>query len=111
MDEQKIVNEQDLTSFVEKQLQKCKRDAYELQAYQNISYFLGKQWIKADRTTNRLIEPIAEPWRVRFVANKIQPIVRTELAKMTKNKKNEPVKYHFTMFSYLCTQKNQSRYG
>ena len=49
MDEQKIVNEQDLTGFVEKQLQKCKRDAYELQAYQNISYFLGKQWIK-DRT-------------------------------------------------------------
>ena len=86
MDEQKIVNEQDLTSFVEKQLQKCKRDAYELQAYQNISYFLGKQWIKADRTTNRLIEPIAEPWQVRFVANKIQPIIRTELAKMTKNK-------------------------
>lgn len=86
MDEQKIVSEQDLTGFVEKQLQKCKRDAYELQAYQNISYFLGKQWIKADRTTNRLIEPIAEPWQVRFVANKIQPIVRTELAKMTKNK-------------------------
>ena len=86
MDEKKIVNEQDLTGFVEKQLQKCKRDAYELQAYQNISYFLGKQWIKADRTTNRLIEPIAEPWQVRFVANKIQPIVRTELAKMTKNK-------------------------
>ena len=26
-------------------------------------------------------------------------------------KENEPVKYHFTMFSYLCTQKNQSRYG
>lgn len=24
---------------------------------------------------------------------------------------NEPVKYHFTMFPYLCTQKNQSRYG
>lgn len=28
-----------------------------------------------------------------------------------KNRKNEPVKYHFTMFPYLCTQKNQSRYG
>ena len=86
MDEQKIVNEQDLSKFVDEQLEKCKRDAYELQAYLNISYFLGKQWIKTDRASNRLVEPPCEPWQVRFVANKVQPIVRTELAKLTKNK-------------------------
>jgi hypothetical protein len=90
MDEQTkapdIVSEDELAKYVTEQIAKCKRDAYELQAYQNISYFLGKQWIKADRTSNRLIEPPCEPWQVRFVANKIQPIVRTELAKMTKNK-------------------------
>ncbi len=27
---------------------------------------------------------------------------------MTKNKKNEPVKYHFTIYSYLCTQKTKA---
>ena len=81
-----IVEEKELAKFVGEQLTKCKRDSYELQAYQNISYFLGKQWIKADKTTNRLVEPPSEPWQVRYVANKVQPIVRTELAKMTKNK-------------------------
>ena len=25
-----------------------------------------------------------------------------------KNKKNEPVKYHFTIYSYLCTQKTKA---
>lgn len=84
--EPKIISENDLAKFVTEQLAKCKRDSYELQAYQNISYFLGKQWIKADRASNRLVEPPCEPWQVRYVANKIQPIVRTELAKMTKNK-------------------------
>lgn len=84
--QQNVVDEKELASFVEEQLQKCKRDQYELQAYLNISYFLGRQWIKADRASSRLIEPPMEPWQVRYVANKIQPIVRTELAKMTKNK-------------------------
>ena len=86
MNEQRLVNEDELAKFVDKQLEKCKRDAYELQAYLNISYYLGKQWIKTDKSSNKLVEPPAEPWQVRFVANKIQPIVRTELAKMTKNK-------------------------
>lgn len=30
---------------------------------------------------------------------------------ITKNRKNEPLKYHFTIAPYLCTQKNQSHYG
>ena len=84
--ETNIVSENELTKFVSKQLEKCKRDPYELQAYLNISYFLGKQWIKTDKASNRLVEPPCEAWQVRYVANKVQPIVRTELAKMTKNK-------------------------
>jgi hypothetical protein len=81
-----VINEEELAKFVSEQLKKCKKDAYELQAYLNISYFAGKQWVKVDRTTNRLFEPPAEPWQIRFVANYINPIVRTELAKITKNK-------------------------
>jgi len=98
VNEVKTVNENDLVKFVTDKTSKCKRDAYELQAYLNISYFLGKQWIKPDRSTNRLVEPPSEPWQVRYVANKIQPIVRTELAKMTKNK--------FTMYVNPATSDN-----
>ena len=88
MDEQtpRVMTEDELVSFVGEQLQKCKKDAYELQAYLNISYFAGKHWVKIDRSTNQLIEPPLEPWQVRFTANKVQPIVRTEMAKLTKNK-------------------------
>lgn len=86
MDEQRVLPEQEIITFVGNQLAKCKRDNYDMQAYLNISYFLGKQWVKADRTANQLIEPPLEPWQVRYVANKIQPIARTELAKLTKNK-------------------------
>lgn len=81
-----MADEKELTSFVEEQLKKCKRDDVEMQAYLNISYFLGKQWVKIDRSTRQIAEPPREPWQIRFVANKIQPIVRTELAKITKNK-------------------------
>ena len=88
MEEQtpRVVNEQELVTFVTDQLTKCKKEPYEIQAYLNISYFAGRQWVKVDRTSNQLIEPPLEPWQVRYVANKIQPIVRTELAKLTKNK-------------------------
>lgn len=83
---EKVIEEKDLVKYVEDQLCKCKKDPYELQAYVNISYFAGKQWVKIDRTSNKLFEVPQEPWQVRFVANKIQPIVRTEQAKVTKNK-------------------------
>lgn len=84
--EEKFIDEKKLVKYVDEQLGKCKKDGYELQAYLNLSYFAGHQWVKLDRTTNRLVEPTLEPWQVRFTANKIQPIVRTELAKVTKNK-------------------------
>lgn len=88
MDEQtpRTENEDELVKFVGDQLAKCRKTPYEMQAYLNISYFAGKQWVKVDSTTSRIIEPPAEPWQVRYTANYIQPIVRTELAKLTKNK-------------------------
>src|SRR5574344_231116 len=86
MDEHKMVDEKELTSFVTEQLTKCKRDDVELQSYLNISYFLGKQWVKVDKSSNQIFEPPREPWQVRMAINKVQPIVRTEYAKITKNK-------------------------
>ena len=86
MPNKKLKGEKELSTFVQEQLEKCKRDDIELQAYLNISYYLGKQWVKLDKNAGKIVEPPMEPWQVRFVANKIQPIVRTELAKITKNK-------------------------
>ena len=64
MDEHKTVDEKELTSFVTEQLTKCKRDDVELQSYLNISYFLGKQWVKVDKSSNQIFEPPREPWQV-----------------------------------------------
>ncbi len=86
MNETKTVDEKELTSFVNEQLTKCRREDIERQAYINISYFLGKQWVKVDPVSGQIAEPPKEPWQVRFSANKTQPIVRTEHAKITKNK-------------------------
>lgn len=91
----KVLNENDLVKYVKDRLSKCKKDPYELQAYLNIAYFAGKQWVAWDKQTNKLFEPAKETWQIRYVANRIQPIVRTELAKTTKNK--------FTMYVVPAT--------
>ena len=52
--------------------------------YLNVSYYMGKQWVFWNR--GRLDRPILEPWRVTLTDNRIIGIVRTELAKMTKQK-------------------------
>ena len=47
---------------------------------------MGKQWINWDPTNKRVTVAKPEPGRSQFTANRIQKIVRTELAKITKNK-------------------------
>lgn len=57
--------------------------------------FFGKQYVmwtsNLSATTNttgimRLYEPPAPPWRVRLVVNKVRPMIRRELGKLTKEK-------------------------
>lgn len=79
-DEKKLINEI---------MNKCKdidNTGYERQWYLNIAYYSGKQWLVYDNVNNRLYEPPKDPWKQRITANRIQPIVRVELAKITKNK-------------------------
>lgn len=66
------------------------RSAVEKQWYMNLAFYFGKQNIAMLTTTAaangnnfRLQVPKAPPWRVRLIANKIRPIIRTELAKCT----------------------------
>lgn len=44
--------------------------------------YVGDQWVAWDGT--QLFEPELEDWRAKVVDNRIQPAIRTEIAKMTK---------------------------
>ncbi len=63
---------------------KSARGGFEPVWYLNMAYYMGRQWVFWNR--GRLDRPILEPWRVTITDNRIQGIVRTELAKMTKQK-------------------------
>lgn len=67
------------------------RQSIEQQWYMNMAFYFGKQWVQwvASKTasatgTQVLYEPPAPRWRARLIANKIQPMVRNELTKLTK---------------------------
>lgn len=74
---------------------KCKRtrQTVERQWYVNLAFYFGKQNIQllnsaASTTGYQLHVPKAPAWRVRLIVNKIRPIIRTELAKLTSQKPN-----------------------
>lgn len=50
----------------------------------NLAYYLGEQWLYWNR--GRLDRPRLDPSRVRIVDNRILPIVRKEVARMTKQR-------------------------
>ena len=56
----------------------------EPQMFLNVAFFYGKQWVAFDGW--HLTEPDLEDWRAKLVDNRIQPVVRTEIAKMTKSR-------------------------
>lgn len=82
----------ELVAFAESCFNKAKnnRRSFERQWYLNLAFYFGRQYVQwnstALGTTNKLYEPPAPPWRVRLISNKIKPIIRAELAKITKEK-------------------------
>jgi hypothetical protein len=60
------------------------RRRFEWQVYLNLAFYAGHQWVAWDGS--RLFEPAVEEWREKVVDNRIQPFVRTEIAKMTKTR-------------------------
>lgn len=70
---------------------KCssQRQNEEQQWYLNMAFYFGKQWVtwigaQGNPGTFRLHEPPAPAWRVRLTINRIKPIIRNELTKLTK---------------------------
>lgn len=79
-----------LVVWVEEQFRKCKqaRSEAEDQWYLNLAFYFGNQYVKKAQTSSltgaaKFMTPIAPPWRVRLVVNRVRPIIRTEIAKLT----------------------------
>lgn len=92
-------SERELVDYVGKCFNTARtaRIPFERQWYLNLSFYFGRQyaqWVTSalDATTatdasySKLYEPPTPPWRVKFISNKIKPIIRGELAKVTKEK-------------------------
>ena len=78
-----------LLEKVNKYQKECRsaRLQFERQWYINMAFYFGKQWAQwtpGVEGFSTLRTPPAPPWRVRLISNKIRPIIRAELAKMTK---------------------------
>lgn len=85
-----------LARFAHEHYEKMKnaRVMIERQWYLNMAFYYGRQNVVMTRYNtigNRLIVPPAPPWRVRPVINRIRPIIRTELAKLTSQKPSATV--------------------
>lgn len=85
-----------LANFVNHEFDRMKqsRSRQERQWYINMAFFDGRQNVVLQNVQgagSRLIVPPAPPWRVRMVVNKIRPIVRRELAKLTAQKPSATV--------------------
>jgi len=79
----------ELGAWAESAFRKCKdlRVDVERQWYQNLAFYFGKHYLQPIivRGTNQITfnTPAAPPWRVRMIVNRIRPIIRTEIAKLT----------------------------
>src|SRR5882757_72084 len=82
-----------LLQWVQSQYSSAKnaRSRIERQWYMNLAFYRGRQnisFVSTTAATNgfRLLVPPAPPWRVRMVINKIRPMIRTEVSKLTSQK-------------------------
>lgn len=73
-------------SLLKQRLDQGKGQINNAQNYINLSYYIGKQWIHWDPTNKRVYEAKPVSGKSQFTANRIKKIVRTELAKIMKNK-------------------------
>lgn len=54
------------------------------QWWTNLSFYIGEQWATWDDSSGSMITPKAPSWRIRMTDNQLQPLVRKEVAKLTK---------------------------
>lgn len=78
-------------SFVDECYEKGSNESERLNSYAQLAYYAGKQWIGMSRASKQLVPLVAEPGQVQYTANRIMPIVRTEQAKVLRNKLTQQV--------------------
>jgi hypothetical protein len=87
--------EKGLATWVNSEYQKCKsaRIGVERQWYENLEMYGGNHWVVWGRgsLSGKLLTPAAPPWRTRLTINRIKPIVRTEISRLTSQKPNASV--------------------
>lgn len=78
-----IRNEKAIARWLQGEYQKCKNqmEPIKRQWYMNLSFFKGDQYV--DFVNGRLIKIPAPSNKVRLVINRIKPVVRTEVSRMT----------------------------
>lgn len=63
------------------------RKSYERQWYTNLSFYMGKQYVEWSKHEDRLTPlPKLDKFTPRITVNKIRPIVRTEISKLTSSR-------------------------
>lgn len=85
-----------IAEFVNSEYEKCKksRQSLEREWLHNFTFYLGNQyvvWGKGPLNQGKLNTPGVAPWRTRLVVNRIKPIIRTELSRVTSQKPNASV--------------------
>jgi len=80
--------ENEVLKEIEDRFEKAKRarEPKESQWYRNIAFLAGHQWLVYNKEQNKYYNPPAPSWRVRYVGNRILPIVRIAIAKMLRAK-------------------------
>lgn len=83
-----------LVAWIKREYNKAReaRRPYERQWYLNLAFYSGKQYVEWSSDQDRLIsQPVTSMWTPRLTINKIQPIIRTEQAKLTGSKPSATV--------------------
>lgn len=70
---------------------KSARIRQEMVWYVNMAFYGGNQYVELVPRLSRLITPKAPPYRVRHISNRIKPIIRTEIARLTSQKPSASV--------------------
>lgn len=63
----------------------------DINSYKQLAYYTGNQWIAMNKQTKTIVPLPKEDYQVQYVANRIMPSVRTELAKVMRNKLTKKV--------------------
>jgi len=70
---------------------KSARSRQEMVWYVNMAFYAGNQYVELVPRLSRLITPKAPPYRVRHISNRIRPIIRNEISRLTSQKPSASV--------------------